>query len=156
MAQTYAVAPQHQLAVSLETPDTLAVPILDQVAAHQPLPLQVPQSTTNSCAQVKQYPASVNQPLSFPPSPRPAVAVAPPTSTVLAYTTTGPDLPRSERQPHRALAEKWEIAYNNSFEEKTQSLTDKYVAQRKLIRSQQQWHPDCVNSFDRNRERRER
>ena len=30
------------------------------------------------------------------------------------------------------------------------------MAQRKLIRSQQQWHPDCVNSFDRNRERRER
>ena len=30
------------------------------------------------------------------------------------------------------------------------------MAQRKLIRSQQQWHPDCANSFDRNRERRER
>ena len=125
METTYAVAPQPQLAVSLETPDTQAVPILDHVAAHHPLPLQVPQSTTHSCAQVKQYPASVNQPVSFPPFPRPAVAVAPPTSTGLRYTTTEPDLPRSERKPHRALAEKWEIAYNNNFEENTQRLTDK-------------------------------
>ena len=125
MATTYAVAPQPQLAVSLETPDTQAVPILDQVAARHPFPPQVHQSTAHSCAQVKQYPASVNQPLSFPPFPRPAVAVAPPTSTGLRYTTTGPDLSRSERQPHRALAEKWEIAYNNSFEENTQRLTDK-------------------------------
>ena len=125
MTQTYAVAPQHQRTVTLETPDTQPVPILDQVAAHHPFPPQVHQSTTHSCAQVKQYQASVNQPLSFHPFARPAVAVEPPTSTGLTYTTTGPDLQRSERQLHRALAEKCEIAYNNSFEEKTLRLTDK-------------------------------
>ena len=142
MATTYAVAPQPQLAVSLETTDTQAVPILDQVAAHHPLPLQVPQSTTHSCAQVKQYPASVNQPLSFPPSPRPAVAVAPPTSTGLTYTTTGPDLPRSERQPHRALAEKWKIAYitghREAFNREIQDSKEKRQKRREDIAAMRQ------------------
>ena len=142
MATTYAVAPQHQWAVTLETHDTRAVPILDQVAAHHPLPLQVPQSTTNSCAQVKQYPASVNQPLSFPPFPRPAVAVAPPTSTGLRYTTTGPDLPRSERQPHRALAEKWEIAYitghREAFNREIQDSKEKRQKRREDIAAMRQ------------------
>ena len=49
MATTYAVAPQPQLAVSLETHDTQAVPILDQVAAHHPLaPQTAYQESRNS------------------------------------------------------------------------------------------------------------
>ena len=75
---------------------------------------------------------------------------------LLADTTTGPDLTPAERPPYREYTVDWQDVSNDRFDRNSQKILEDEVAQKRIMRIARQSHPDASNSFDPQREQRDR